>query len=495
MKRCPPLAPMPAHTHVQEPSHPCGGRRRHRDLAAQDCAGPGARPAARRCGHAAGHRQRPLPLLWLGQRVSGPLDRGAAGERARLRPPCTGPWPGGRRRRQGQHTTPRAPRSSRPPTRHHPPPPPPPHTQLYTTLKRFADASVRHLDCWDVTVTAPDPSFFPELPYALQAVPDKVWCGLRQAVASVVGCRRVLECCCQAGRPLPQPGQAGLQHATPPTAPPRPRPPPCRSRARRAACFGTTYLWGWMLRWVNGCPPGKQPSPRMTRAACCAVLRCAPQSVRAWRRPAPPYPRHRSRPTPSLPCLQRPPTASTPCARRTAGPPPTACSTRPGTAGTAAPLAGSAARRYGRQGAALHRGGAGGGTARPACHAAAALLQRGPPPHLNPAHLPTCSPSPTRCRCGCGTRREGSGARWLCPAACGRSCCSTSRRVGGRACGCWVGWGRRARRYRRVPGPRCRRSLTLDLSPAELWRRARHCGAGRQHAAAGRRVQAGAHFR
>ena len=46
--------------------------------------------------------------------------------------------------------------------------------QLYRTLKRFADASVRHLDCWDVSITAPDPSFFEELPYALSISADEV---------------------------------------------------------------------------------------------------------------------------------------------------------------------------------------------------------------------------------------------------------------------------------------------------------------------------------
>ncbi|KAL4424008.1 hypothetical protein ABPG75_001309 [Micractinium tetrahymenae] len=45
--------------------------------------------------------------------------------------------------------------------------------QLYRTLKRFADASVRHLDCWDVSITAPDPSFFEELPYALSIAADE----------------------------------------------------------------------------------------------------------------------------------------------------------------------------------------------------------------------------------------------------------------------------------------------------------------------------------
>ena len=50
--------------------------------------------------------------------------------------------------------------------------------QLYTTLKRFADARLHHLDCWGVSITAPDASFFHELPYALQqAAPDKVGCG------------------------------------------------------------------------------------------------------------------------------------------------------------------------------------------------------------------------------------------------------------------------------------------------------------------------------
>ncbi|EFN52167.1 hypothetical protein CHLNCDRAFT_139349 [Chlorella variabilis] len=44
--------------------------------------------------------------------------------------------------------------------------------QLYTTLKRFADARLCHLDCWSVTITAPDSSFFPELPYALVAEPN-----------------------------------------------------------------------------------------------------------------------------------------------------------------------------------------------------------------------------------------------------------------------------------------------------------------------------------
>ena len=56
-----------------------------------------------------------------------------------------------------------------PPTTPHPTP-----AQLYTTLKRFADASLRHLDCWDVSIPAPDPSYFPELPYALQPAPDNV---------------------------------------------------------------------------------------------------------------------------------------------------------------------------------------------------------------------------------------------------------------------------------------------------------------------------------
>ena len=49
-----------------------------------------------------------------------------------------------------------------------------PALQLYATLKRIADAQPRHLDCWDVSITAPDASFFPELPYALAPTPDKV---------------------------------------------------------------------------------------------------------------------------------------------------------------------------------------------------------------------------------------------------------------------------------------------------------------------------------
>lgn len=45
-------------------------------LALLSCA---AGPATRGGRHAAGHRQRPGPLLWLGQRVPGALDRGALG--------------------------------------------------------------------------------------------------------------------------------------------------------------------------------------------------------------------------------------------------------------------------------------------------------------------------------------------------------------------------------------------------------------------------------
>ncbi len=48
--------------------------------------------------------------------------------------------------------------------------------QLYATLKRLADAQPRHLDCWDVSITAPDASYFPELPYALAPAPNKVGC-------------------------------------------------------------------------------------------------------------------------------------------------------------------------------------------------------------------------------------------------------------------------------------------------------------------------------
>lgn len=70
--------------------------------------------------------------------------------------------------------------------------------QLYRTLKRFADASVRHLDCWDVSITAPDPSFFEELPYALGIPADEVQHPLHCCLASVGAC-----CClpCREGRP------------------------------------------------------------------------------------------------------------------------------------------------------------------------------------------------------------------------------------------------------------------------------------------------------
>ena len=56
-----------------------------------------------------------------------------------------------------------------------PPSPLPPPPQLYYTLKRYADASVRHLDNWRVTLTAPDASLFAGgLPYALQAAEGRV---------------------------------------------------------------------------------------------------------------------------------------------------------------------------------------------------------------------------------------------------------------------------------------------------------------------------------
>ena len=60
-----------------------------------------------------------------------------------------------------------------------PPPPLPPPTaalhQLYYTLKRYADATVRHLDHWRVTLTAPDASLFAGgLPYALQPAEGRV---------------------------------------------------------------------------------------------------------------------------------------------------------------------------------------------------------------------------------------------------------------------------------------------------------------------------------
>ncbi len=61
----------------------------------------------------------------------------------------------------------------------------PPPMQLYRTLKRFADASVRHLDCWDVSITAPDPSFFEELPYALGIPADEVQHPLRCCLGNV----------------------------------------------------------------------------------------------------------------------------------------------------------------------------------------------------------------------------------------------------------------------------------------------------------------------
>ena len=46
--------------------------------------------------------------------------------------------------------------------------------QLCSTLRRFATASSRHLDCWSISITAPDASYFPELPYALAAEADNV---------------------------------------------------------------------------------------------------------------------------------------------------------------------------------------------------------------------------------------------------------------------------------------------------------------------------------
>ena len=61
-----------------------------------------------------------------------------------------------------------------PPSSQPPPPPPPPPAQLYHTLKRFADAPPRSLDCWSIAINAPDASYFPELPYALAVSPDKV---------------------------------------------------------------------------------------------------------------------------------------------------------------------------------------------------------------------------------------------------------------------------------------------------------------------------------
>ena len=92
--------------------------------------------------------------------------------------------------------------------------------------------------------------------------------------------------------------------------------------------------------------PLLSPSHLPACAACSLPAgRLQPAVEGAIRRLLPtPLPRPAAPPNP--PCPPRPPTASTRCARRTAGPPPPACSTRPGTAGTAAPPAGSAARRW-----------------------------------------------------------------------------------------------------------------------------------------------------
>jgi hypothetical protein len=76
----PPLPPAPPPPlPPQEPAHPGGGGGRHRHVAAEDGEGAGAGSAAPGGHHAPGHRQRPLPLLWLGQHVSRSLDPRAAG--------------------------------------------------------------------------------------------------------------------------------------------------------------------------------------------------------------------------------------------------------------------------------------------------------------------------------------------------------------------------------------------------------------------------------
>jgi hypothetical protein len=60
-------------------------------------------------------------------------------------------------------------------------------TQLYNTLKRFADAEVGLLDAWSIAISAPSAGLFHELPHSLQLSqedrdgPTQVWLSLAQS--------------------------------------------------------------------------------------------------------------------------------------------------------------------------------------------------------------------------------------------------------------------------------------------------------------------------